>query len=359
MKSTKKHILTLALCAVLVLCGGCSKEIEYVRDMSEVAARGSFVFNMLNNRDKIADIEDTLAFNTYDEFCANSFSEVVLYQSGHTDENNKWVTEYYKAKNERYNADYFEENSLLVAFFECRYTVSKQLIRDVSMVGNQCSIEVIQYCTVSAATSDAAVYACFIETKGELSYDVEAEVSVDTYTFSTDTGVYCYYGDTVNDYIDADGDEVTAYYIPTRSAMEIFIADNPYLDDNGMISFVMKMKYDEEYFWEYSLLFLQLPGRYRGLVDWNGGSLKGLRFDSDHYEEKKIAERNEEELHHTAVAFIAVPKNIERDSFTYSFESFSEWEEGVSANNVQSEEITLVRTDNGGKDYVTFIQQGL
>lgn len=350
-------IITMALCAALVLCSGCSPEIECVRDMSEVAARGSFVFNMKNNIDKIDNTEDTLVFNTYEEFCESSFSDVVIYQYGHFNDKDEWITDDYKAKNERYNADYFEEYSLLVAFFEYSYSVFEQLVRNVTMTERECFIDVIQTRTVTSA-SDVAVYACFIETKQQLSYDIKANVSVDTVTFSTDTGLFCYYGASADEIIDADDDEIWGYYIPARSAMINFIADNQYLVDNGLTSSMMKMKYSEEFFEEYALLCIQLPGIYRGLVHWDGNLLSGLRLDSNHYVKKYMAALNEEQLNHTAVAFVAVPKNLEFEWFTYTFESYSEWEEGAAAMKVQSGEITLVRTDNGDKDYDMFIQQG-
>ncbi len=331
----------LVACSLSILLVGCGK--ESVRNMDEVASRGSFIAEM-SAEDMNAVGRDALLFHNYEEFCGNALSDVVLYSSSHEDNKGNSVKENFKLKNERYNADYFEGNDLLVTFFEAS-AVNSKIVKNVTFTGSECRIEAlgIRSSWVSAVGSSGNLtYACFVEVSDELPAEINAEVSFELIECKCGLS---YYTDEQG-FMKLEGDEkVSAYLLPDRGAFNEFTADNENLKETATTT-TLQMLCNEEFFEEFALLYLQVPGKFRGNAFFSEGKVTCYRLESDHYKTEDEVKMDRDSISYTTIILLPVPKNFESESLSFEFHRCAEWEGGSSA--VETTEVELTRVGNEG-----------
>lgn len=333
--------ILLAACSFSILLAACGQ--ESVRNMDEVVARGSFIAKM-SAEDMDAVGRDALLFHTYDEFCESALSDVVLYSSSHKDDDGRSVSDDYKLKNERYNADYFEGSDLLVAFFEAASDMNFKIIKNVTFNGSACKIEAlgIRSSWVNAVgSSEKSTYACFVEVSDELPAEINAEVSFEA--------VECrcalnYYTDEHFNFLKLEGDEkVSAYLLPDIVAFDKYIADNGNLKETATTA-TLRMLCNEEFFEEFALLYLQVPGKFRGNAFFSEGKVTCYRLESDHYKTESEVQSDRDSLSYTTIILLPVPKDFESGSLSFVFHCCTEWEGEATA--MQTTEVNLTRTED-------------
>lgn len=347
----KKTIIFCLVFMILISCLVACTPKQNIRDMSEVAVRGSFVMAMNNNEDKIPADKTTLVFNTYDEFCKNSLSEAVLF-SRYDTVDGKYTNVEYQAKNERYQAEFFEQNNLLITFFDSTDDVLEQIITDVDFVSEaECKIQIVAR-LMSDEKINNVKYACFIEVTKSLSQSINATVEVKTFITNSSTSI------NFSDGVGEDTESIKAYAITSTIGLESWKNDNEFINDSSSLMTTIGFKYTEEFFEQNDLLVLELPGKYFGYYSVNENAIVGIRLDITHYEVQSSIDFHNGLTKKAVAVLLTVSKDFNLDELSFSFRGYFEWDEDVQKNAIQSGEITLVCAENEGKDYLIYSQQG-
>lgn len=352
MSRTKKIVIAAAAVVLiaaltLTLCLTLLRQPEPVRDMSEVASRGSFVMKVESQR-AILPFEggESFVFQTYEEFTSNPISELILY-SDYENIDSETIRFDYKAKNERYNQDYFEENDLLVAFFEATVNMISHIVKDVQLEGNVCTVEVYGDMPTGSwgvQEEQEALYACFLE-KGEWARDVTTTVKVEE-IFVSESVPSHYYDENLNP-VDAPDQEYKAYLFTGLGQLEQFIADDPYVKDGDLLAFSLAQKYTEDFFASHDLLLMVLPGTYFAETMIEGPLLIGVRLYSDHYMTAEEQESLDDNFACTAVISVAVEKGFSYTELQYRYCRYYEWEDGLTGRDIETEPVTLTEQTSG------------
>ena len=341
-------LMAAAILPVVVLCAckpGESNIVYGTRDMSEVVSRGSFVQTMENDDSYAEMISDCLIFNSYEEFCGDKISDLVLTSHSYNDyESEETITVRYKLKDERYNSDYFETRSLLITFFEAPN--AELIVQNVETEGDSFIIDVVGY----AYATGNNVYACFIELEDDISEDATAAVNCN---LTDTTSSMSYY---FNGAPEGTDDLITAYMLPDHKAMLSFIEYETAIQ-NTVAQSLMVMMYTEEFFEDNSLLFMRTPGEYRSICRYSDGTIEGIRLISDHYDTYSQATDDAEKDSYTAIMYIPVPKHMADDEIIYSMTAYTEWEEGTESQPFASGDITLTKTEDES-NFTVYMQQG-
>ena len=346
MTKKKRIILISVAAALIIICVTVllicllGKDTEHIRDMREVVSRGSFLISVDSQLENLPNTEQTYVFKSYDEFTDNSISELITYSTWKTidDENIEFR---YKAKNERYNEEYFQDNDLLVVFFRATINMIDYIIKDVQFTDNTCNIEVCgEMPTGSWGLRDErdVIYACFIERK-EISESMVASVNVHSVTRTQSV---------LGHYVNADGTNVNladeqlhAYLISDLSQLGQFITHNPNISNDDVLAFSLQMKYNEVFFRENALMLFVVPGLYYGNIAVNGNSFTGMRLYSDHYITPSEKTGWDANFNYTGVISVAIDKSFSYSEIKYSFFCYEEWEDGTFGNNIEISPIVL------------------
>lgn len=341
-------MIATAILPVAVLCACKPDESNIVygtRDMSEVVSRGSFVQTMGNDDNYAEMIGDCLIFNSYEEFCGDKISDLVLTSHSYNDyESEETVTIRYKLKDERYNSDYFETRSLLITFFEAPN--AELIVQNVETEGNSFIIDIAGYARVQGNNN---IYACFIELEDDISEDATATVNSDL-TETTSSMSYYFNGTP-----EGTDDLITAYMLPDHETMLSFIEQETAIQ-NTVAQSLMVMMYTEEFFKDNSLLFMRTPGEYRSMCSYSDGTINGIRLISDHYDTYEQASADAGTDRYTAIMYIPIPKNMANDKIIYSMKAYTEWKEGTESQPFASGDITLAKTEDEN-NFTVYIQQ--
>lgn len=357
--SVKKKII-IAIIAIVLIAGiivGCifaftAKE-ENVRDMSEIVKRGSFVMSVDDQKDVLSDINKTYVFKTYKEFTANSISNLITYTT-FKDVNGKNIEFKYKAKNERYNEDYFEDNDLLVVFFEETINTISRIVNDVRRNGNAYEIDVYaDMPTGSWGLRDEkdVIYACFIENK-EIDKDAEASVNVCD-IFKTNS-VESYYFNSNLERINIPNQKTEAYLLSDFEKMEQFISDNPNIINEGLLSFVLRDRYPETFYRYNSLMIFVVPSEYGGDIIVNNNIFNGIILYSDHYLKAYQKDNLEDNFNYTCVISVPISKSFDYDEIQYGHTLYYAWEEGIENVKVETAPMTL-KAQNTESGYIKYV----
>lgn len=336
----------VAIAVVLFAACACSPKVN-VRDMSEVVSRGSFAFFMGNNADKITDLKKTLVFDTYDEFCNDAISETVIF-SRNEHVNNKYTLVEYQAKNERYNADYFENNNLVVAFFETDLKADKFIVTDVEFAADECNISVAATLMSKEKRETKVPYACFVETTDDVTKGLSAKVSVVYTSLLSSTTVNFSDATTASDV-----EKVSACLFNSVDELNRYVADCALFSETSSLKSVLSMRYTAEYFQQSALLIVETPGEFYGYYNIDGNAVCGIRLDSDHYDSISFEDSVAPRTRKAVAVLLSVLLDFDFESVTFSFQSYCEWEQGVDAVNTQSGQIVLLRHESG----TSYVQQ--
>ncbi len=352
MSRTKKIVIAAAAVVLiaaltLTLCLTLLRQPEPVRDMSEVASRGSFVMKVESQRAILPFVGgESFVFQTYEEFTASPLSELILY-SDYENIDGESVHFDYKAKNERYNQDYFEEGQLMVALFEATVNVIDFIVKDVQVEGNTCTVEVYgEMPTGSWSLQEErdVLYACFLE-KETWESEMTATVEVGEIFISNSVPSH-YYDENMNPVNVAD-QEPEAYLITDLEQLSQFVVDNPNMKEGDLLAFSLEIKYTEEFFSTQDLLILVLPGTYFAETMIEGNVLTGVDLYSDHYWTQEIKEGWETNHAYTAVISVAVEKGFSPSEWQYRYCRYDEWEDGLTDRTTETEPVTLTEQTSG------------
>ena len=353
MSRTKKIVIAAAAVVLiaaltLTLCLTLLRKPEYVRDMSEVASRGSFVMKVENQRD-ILPFEggESFVFQTYEEFTSNPLSELITHDKGSQRVDGELVHLQYKAKNERYNRDFFEKNQLLVALFEETIEMNGAIVHDVRLEGEVCTVEVYgEIATGSGSVIDEgeALFVCFLEREA---WDRDITVSVEVGELFVSESVPNHYYDENVQWIAAPEQEMRACLIADTEQLEQMIADDPYMTGEDLLSYPLLMRYGSSFFEEHDLLVLILPAPYFGEVTVEGNVLTGVDLYSDHY--CTPSEKESWDIHYelTSVISVVVEKGFSYTELQYRYCRYYEWEDGLTGRDIETEPVTLTEQTSG------------
>ena len=352
MSRTKKIVIAAAAVVLiaaltLTLCLTLLRQPEPVRDMSEVASRGSFVMKVESQR-AILPFEggESFVFQTYEEFTANPLSELILY-SDYENIDGESVRFEYKAKNERYNQDYFEEGQLMVALFEETIEMEGPIVYDVRLAGEVCTVEVygeIATGTGSVIGEGEALFACFLERE---EWDRNITASVEVGKLFVSQSVPNHYYDENIQWIAAPEQEMRACLIADTEQLEQLIADDPYMTGEDLLSYPLLMRYGPSFFEENDLLVLILPAPYFGEVTVEGNVLTGVELYSDHYWTPEEKERWDIHYELTSVISVPVEKGFSYTELQYRYCRYEEWEDGLTDRATETEPVTLTEQTSG------------
>ena len=284
---------------------------ENIRDMGEVAARGSFVMRIESQKDKLpSNLNTAYVFQSYEEFVSNPFSELILF-SEYKNIDGESILYEYKAKNERYNQDYFEKNHLMVVVFEATVNMINYIVKDVQVEGNTCAVEVYgEMPTGSWGLQEErdVLYACFLE-KAEWDSNLTAAVEVGE-IFVSESVPNHYYAD-LTTFVDLPDHGIHAYLIENLEQLNQFVEDNPHMTEGDPLAFSFEMKYTEAFFSEHALLIVEVPGEYYANILVEDHILTGVSLYSDHYYLHDSVETGLNNLSYTGVISVAVEKGFQ------------------------------------------------
>ncbi len=356
--SFKKKIVITTIATVLIvgIAVGCivaftgkTEEVN-VRDMGEIVKRGSFVMSVDNQKGVLPDTDKTYVFKTYEEFIENSISNLITYNEIKKIKED-FVEVKYKAKNERYNKDYFENNDLLIAFFNESEKAYNFVINNVRFIENHCEIDVYAS-TTDNWDQERSIRACFIECK-EIDKNIEATVNVcDVFKMKSSIN-FCFNSEFER--INISFQQSEAYFLSDFEGVLRLISDNPNIaDDDPML----RGKYDERFFSNNSLMVFILPGEYMSSITVNDNMFNGIRFYSDHYSDHYITESDKDSmegnLNYACVISVPVKKSFNYDEIQYGYTCYYEWEEGSEKLKDETAPVTLKaqETESGYVKYV-------
>ncbi len=351
MSRTKKIVIAAAAVVLiaaltLTLCLTLLRKPEYVRDMSEVASRGSFVMEVEGQKDKLPDSNQTYVFKTYEEFVQNPIAELITYSEYKTIDGEN-IRFDYKAKNERYNRDYFEQSELMVAFFEATINAHRFIVKDVQIEGNTCTVEVYgEMPTGSWGLQEErdVLYACFLE-KAEWDSNLTAAVEVGE-IFVSESVPNHYYAD-LTTFVDLPDHGIHAYLIENLEQLNQFVEDNPHMTEGDPLAFSFEMKYTEAFFSEHALLIVEVPGDYYANILVEDHILTGVSLYSDHYYLHDSVETGLNNLSYTGVISVAVEKGFSPSEWQYRYCRYDEWEDGLTDRTTETEPVTLTEQTSG------------
>lgn len=354
--SVKKKII-IAIIAIVLIAGivvGCifafAKKEENVRDMSEVVKRGSFVMSVEDQKDVLPDINKTYVFKTYEEFTKNSISKLITYSKIEKVGKN-FVEIKYKAKNERYNEDYFEENDLLIVFFNESINTYEFIVNNVNFDNDICTIDVYgeRYVgTQNAREERDVIYACFIENK-EIGENVEASICMrDIFRIES------FYLSYVNEENDNFTYGLEAYYISDFKQLESCILNGHDILKEEKINAVLHVEYNESFFNYNSLMIFIVPKAYNGRIEQNDNIFKGIKFYSYNYLTPVSKDVLDEDVEHVSVVFVPVGKSFNYDEIQYGHTLYYAWEEGIENVKVETAPVTL-KAQNTESGYIKYV----